>query len=82
VIAANEAEPLIEAHGTAIPVMYPQEDGPHSGQLQTIENLGDHGEGEALTPRFRSNPNIFQEPLMGRSAGLTLDTSNANRFIA
>jgi hypothetical protein len=57
VIAANEAEPRIEAHDAAVPVKHPQEYCPHSGQLQTIENFVDHVERNALTPNFRGNPN-------------------------
>jgi hypothetical protein len=82
VIGANEAEPRIEAHGAAVLVKHPQDYCPHSGQLQTIENLVDHVERNALTPKFRGNPNILQETLMGRSARLTGNTSNANGFIS
>src|SRR5215471_9475050 len=80
-IAANEAKPLVKAHGAAIPAKHPQEDGPDPGELQTIENLVDHAEGKPLTPKFWSNPSGFQETLMGRSAGLTRDTSDANLFV-
>jgi hypothetical protein len=82
VIAAHEAEPLIKAHGVAISVKHPQEDGPHPGKLQVIEKLVDHVEGIAVVPEFRSNPNIFQETLMSRSAGLARDTSHADWLIS
>jgi hypothetical protein len=80
VIAANETELLIKAHGAVIPVKHPQEDGPHSGKLQVIENLVDHAEGIAVAPESWSDPHIFQETLISRSAGLARDTSHADRL--
>jgi hypothetical protein len=82
VIAANEAEQLVEAHSGAIPVKYPQEDGLHSGELQTIKNLVDHIEGNALPPKFWSNPDKFEETLIRRSIVFASNTSNADLFIS
>jgi hypothetical protein len=82
VIAPNEAEQFVKAHGGVIPVKHPQEDGPHSGELQAIENLADHVEGNALPPKFRSNPNIFEKTLISRSVVFASNTRNANLFIS